>query len=338
MNTKRLYRFDNIRFFLMFLVISGHFLEITKGYGNTCLLYRIIYLFHMPAFIFISGYFAKYHPKKILFQFICPYVSFQFLYQIFDFYVLNTDSEKKLMFQFTTPYWVLWYLLVMILYYFMIPFIDTQRKSIKCLIFACSILLSLLNGYDISIGYYLSLSRFFTFLPFFLAGYYVGHDDMIRNKLESYAGRYRFQVLSITGVCFGCFYIWKNKKISAFALYGSCSYSAAGYNFISKLLLLLFAFFGIAFLFFVLFRSNRKVPVISSIGAHTMSVFLLHGFLVKLIGKYGFLGQDSGKNMLWVVLLTLVIMVVLGNPVSAGVFRKVFCGDVRKRGMGGDGK
>ena len=326
MSTKRLYKFDNIRFFLMFLVILGHFLEIAKGYGNTCLLYRIIYLFHMPAFIFVSGYFAKYNPKKILFQLICPYVIFQFLYQLFDFYVLNTDTDKKLMFQFTTPYWILWYLLVMILYYFMIPFIDTGKKSIKYLILVCSVLLSLLNGYDISIGYYLSLSRFFTFLPFFLAGYYAGHDDTIRNKLEDYAGRHWFRILQIISVCFACFYIWKNKKINAFALYGSCSYSAAKYNFMSKLLLLLFAFVGISFLFFVLFRSNRKLPVISCVGSHTMPIFLLHGFFVKLIGKYGFLTQNSGKNLLWVILLTFVVMVVLGNSVSAGVFHKFFGG------------
>lgn len=326
MKEKRLYKFDNARFFLMFLVILGHFLEITKGYGNEALLYRIIYIFHMPAFIFVSGYFAKYKPKKILLHFIFPYVIFQFLYQLFDFYLLNTNTDKKLVFQFTTPYWILWYLLVMIFYYLLIPLIDTDKKYPKYFILISSFLLSLLSGYDTSIGYYLSLSRFFTFLPFFVAGYYVGCDNDIQNKLECYGCKCWFKILNIISICFACFYIWRNKNINAFALYGSCSYSAAKYNMITKLLLLLFAFSGIVFLFFVPSKLNSKLPIISHIGCHTMPIFLLHGFFIKLIAKYGFPAHDSIKNLLWIFVFIFAIMILLGNSISAAVFHKFFTG------------
>ena len=51
--------FDNVKGALITLVVIGHFLlpmERTRLVGS---LINIIYLFHMPMFALISGYFAK---------------------------------------------------------------------------------------------------------------------------------------------------------------------------------------------------------------------------------------------------------------------------------------
>ena len=40
-------------------------------------IYKIIFSFHMPAFIFVSGYFAKVEPKKILSRIFPLYIVFQ---------------------------------------------------------------------------------------------------------------------------------------------------------------------------------------------------------------------------------------------------------------------
>ena len=71
----RIYRYDNAKFVLMFLVIAGHLLECFSGRFVSSI-YRTIYLFHMPAFIFLSGYFSSFHPKKILCRLILPYAVF----------------------------------------------------------------------------------------------------------------------------------------------------------------------------------------------------------------------------------------------------------------------
>ena len=52
---ERNYRIDNIRFILIFLVVFGHLLGIMTG-SKADLLYRFIYSFHMPVFIFITGH------------------------------------------------------------------------------------------------------------------------------------------------------------------------------------------------------------------------------------------------------------------------------------------
>ncbi len=57
---RRDYLYDNYKAFLIFLVVIGHFIE--PAYMNNNFLYTLkwfIFAFHMPAFIFISGYFSK---------------------------------------------------------------------------------------------------------------------------------------------------------------------------------------------------------------------------------------------------------------------------------------
>lgn len=52
-------RFDNLKGILIFLVVFGHLLELVGG-PAAAWLYRLIYSFHMPAFVFCSGWFARF--------------------------------------------------------------------------------------------------------------------------------------------------------------------------------------------------------------------------------------------------------------------------------------
>ena len=52
--------FDNARVLLIFLVVFGHMLQpFIDGSRGLHTLYIWIYTFHMPAFILLSGFFAK---------------------------------------------------------------------------------------------------------------------------------------------------------------------------------------------------------------------------------------------------------------------------------------
>lgn len=51
---------DNIKAILLFLVALGHTLDVYKDVWNVNMyLMKYIYLFHMPLFAFITGYFTK---------------------------------------------------------------------------------------------------------------------------------------------------------------------------------------------------------------------------------------------------------------------------------------
>ena len=74
MTKERDYFFDNLKAVLIFLVVLGHFLLPIHGKSVLVIIKRLIYVFHMPLFVFVSGYFSKkiykdgqYNFKKILF-------------------------------------------------------------------------------------------------------------------------------------------------------------------------------------------------------------------------------------------------------------------------------
>ena len=54
---KRDYSLDNVRFFLIFSVVFAHLLEVCTPFRWSWLIYKFIYMFHMPLFVFISGFF-----------------------------------------------------------------------------------------------------------------------------------------------------------------------------------------------------------------------------------------------------------------------------------------
>ena len=53
---QRIYLFDTAKFILIFLVIYGHMLQPNRALPYNCEMYSLIYMFHMPLFIMISGF------------------------------------------------------------------------------------------------------------------------------------------------------------------------------------------------------------------------------------------------------------------------------------------
>ena len=58
--TERIALWDNLKFFLIMMVVIGHIIDNYTHDSKFILgLFLFIYSFHMPAFIFVSGIFAK---------------------------------------------------------------------------------------------------------------------------------------------------------------------------------------------------------------------------------------------------------------------------------------
>ena len=59
-STKRIYKWDNLKCFLIVMVVIGHFVNQYAPISNTMKsLSLFIYSFHMPLFIFLSGLLQK---------------------------------------------------------------------------------------------------------------------------------------------------------------------------------------------------------------------------------------------------------------------------------------
>lgn len=63
--SKRIDYWDNMKAVLIFLVVLGHvILPVRENNDVLSVLFYTIYLFHMPAFVFVAGFFSKNYVKK----------------------------------------------------------------------------------------------------------------------------------------------------------------------------------------------------------------------------------------------------------------------------------
>jgi len=314
---KRNVAVDNLRAFLIMCVVAGHLLEILSFRGSRRL-YVLLYSFHMPAFVFLSGMCCKLDkntPKKLLCNYIYPYLIFQTLYISFDRYMLRNNTA----YQYTTPYWLLWYFMAMLLWQIMLWLysgIESKRTA-----FGISIVLALIAGFDSSIGYYVSLSRTLVLFPYFLAGYYGKEYDFFNDQKWHVKNRkYRnIRIMSIlVGILMSVGIIIYAPHINNQMLYHSYSYYPPDFCVVHRIVMMGIAGIWIGILFALIPR--KEIPWMTYCGKNTMTVFVLHGFVIRILGKE-LSKLQLISNCLWFVILVFFIPVVLTLPPVITIIR-----------------
>ena len=314
----RSYRLDHLRALLLLLVVFGHFLELMP---ETCgSVYRVIYAFHVPALLFLSSHFAKFSLRRVL-RLLCIYGVFQILYRLFAGLLLQEPQSLSLLL--LRPYWLLWYLPVLVYCLLLLPLLQRLPARFRPLLFAASVAVSLLWGYLPVSGYALSFGRFFTFLPYFVAGVYLP-------QLPTPQRKYRLPALAV--VCILSAYLLLHPELTGEMLYGAYNYAALGYGVVEKLLFFLTACAWIALLL-QLPLPDRPLPLLTDIGQNTLPVYLLHGFVVRLVGQYCRLSLPAWGCFLTALGLSALLLCLLGNRFVGGVFRRCF-GMARKKTAG----
>lgn len=308
---------------MIILVVFGHMIE-NMEIGTVDWIYRVIYLFHMPFFIFITGYFSYFNPKKLILKDIWLLLMFQTLYILFNTIILKKSWDINL--QYTTPYWILWYLMVIIGYQFLIPFLDSHDKRIQIMEIALAFSIGILSGYDATIGYYLSLSRFFTFLPFFILGYYVKRNEKTLCNIFSNNMFTKIIILFTFFLSIYSIYWIKEYQISRNILLGSYAYKECEGSGLLRVLIYIFAMCWMIFLIKCI--PSKKISIISWLGQNTLAIYLSHGFIVRLMMKYNFFHYSAWSNMLLACLCTIAICIVFGNSYYAKIFSYIFTGKI----------
>jgi len=312
--SKRSKYFDNAKFILIFLVVFGHLISPLKEQdGILFTLYTIIFLFHMPAFIFISGYFAKGFKKKgyilkAIKKILLPYFIFQIIYSVY--YYLN-GQEPSLEFDFIHPHWSLWFLMSLFCWNLLL-YVFARFRWVG---FCFSIGLGISIGFIDDVGSYLSLSRTFVFFPYFLLGFLLNGDQLkkaIRSKYSRPVG-----LVIILGTLLSLGFSFPHNVVPW--LLGDTSYANMGqeewvdglYRGFQYLLTLI-----VVYGFLTVIPSNPlKVSVI---GERTLYVYLFHGFIIKslevtVLDKNLF--NISGQYHL-LIILSFVICLILGSYVT----------------------
>lgn len=182
MSANRDTRIDSLKYWLIVLVIAGHvFLQCGSHRVTNQITWHWIYLFHMPLFIFLSGYFSH---KKTNQEFINsslkilePYVVFQLIARGFDY----LKGEPITLINLLTPRYVLWYLLSLFCWRLMLQILPDKILKNSKLVIISTLVVSIIAGF-LPFNNFLTLQRTFAFLPYFFIGYYMREKNLFIPK------------------------------------------------------------------------------------------------------------------------------------------------------------
>jgi len=301
---------DNYKGILIFAVVFAHYLYhylSAKRGTMVSVVFVYIYIFHMPAFIFCSGYFSKSEnskSKESLFKILIHYFIFNTGMMIFMYYY----SGSK--FQFLRPYYSFWYLLSLIYWRIIINYIDIENKKS---IFLKATALALISGYsyDFSNNIF-SIGRTISFFPFFLLGYLLPKDEFqkILNQLNSFFKKLQVCIVFII-YSLGVFYCVKNKIIYFSLNELLMSKYNNFFDFKKRILIIINAFFMSILL--LLSLPNKKLPFITMTGKNSLYIYLFHRvFPIFFRNRHG-PNFPVNKIFFYGLFETIVIMAVFGN-------------------------
>ncbi|MBL4950698.1 acyltransferase family protein [Neobacillus sp. YIM B02564] len=312
-SSRRVFYFDNAKFILIFLVVFGHVISPIKDNDNVLFaFYSAIFLFHMPAFILISGYFSKGFKKigyllKTVKKMLLPYFIFQMLYSVY--YYWNGD-EPTLKFDLLQPHWTLWFLLSLFCWNLLLYVFARLRWAG----FVIAVVIGIGIGYLDDVGSYLSLSRTFVFFPYFLLGFLLEPRHLKRIKQIKYSPAFGFVILLGTML-----FISTNFPEDAIPwLLGDTSYAGMGVEELSDGLIRAFQYvitlIVIAGFLAIVPKTRFKM---TTIGQRTLYIYLLHGFIIKTIQVFfsDDVLKDLSDHYFMLMAFSFGLCLLLGNYV-----------------------
>ncbi|HAT4314290.1 TPA: acyltransferase family protein [Clostridium perfringens] len=326
----RNYLIDNSKGLLIFLVVLGHSLEfIRKDYEVARLLYVFIYEFHMPVFVFISGYLSKNVEKgrrNAVRNFLTPFLLFNIIWNLITLvgplFLRGefTELPSEQAFSFFTPGWALWYIFAMFLWKILLPDLLKFKN-----IFILSVIAGIFVKLSGEFGSYMALSRTITFAPFFLAGYYSSEE-----KLKRFRKFTRFNILNkvpsiliiIIGVLIALIFVNYSNIADEF-FWADRSYSNFNIEIFTGILLYIAVYIiGFAFVYVFINLMPENQTFLSKIGKNTLSVYFLHTYFIgSILGLTSLMSSNYGK-LLALIVGSLIVTFILSRDGIARFFNK----------------
>lgn len=300
---------------MMSLVVYGHLLEpavVAQQSHLALTLYLLIYLFHVPAWAFLAGITSKVETSiESSIRLFGVFAVFQVIYVCITGTFHNRFSEWIF-----TPWWVLWFLVSLISWKLLLPIALKFRWSL-----IVSVVIALAVGAGEHIGRPFSLSRTFVWFPLFLAGNLYGKSILSHAKEATAITK----AIACASFLIAAVALWV-RPFGFQSLYEGGSYSSAGFHSIGM---------GIAFRsgHFLLacileFASLCLVPkgknVLTKYGTRTLSILVIHPFLVRLVQHAGPRMSYPGSSIVCALCAAGIIWLSSTQPVHeyvSGIYR-----------------
>ena len=337
------YWFDNIKGILMILVVVGHMTaQMAKLSHVINTLYYGINIFHMCAFMIVTGYLSKRRIDSkdyisIINKNLIPYLLAQLVMFFGAAFIPNglkaVGADKVLgsaTFTFFFPIYQLWFLAAIMIHALVSMKLQPKRHPI--LFMLAAIAMSLLCGYLPQVNV-MRISKSLRYYPFFLLGYLLPKDFMskLRNKWQ--------YLLVAVFIWMGYLYflsheewwIGFNTLVVLSTRFGSCGPFYGNLPPVLMHLIFLTVVPVISLAFCAL--CPRNVTIFSKLGQNSMYIFVLHGLVVMAVRclhyKFGIMANINTPLLKSVYLVFCVLVTfVLGSNRCKRMFKSILQPDV----------
>jgi len=276
----RIYKWDYLKFFLIFLVVLGHAADrYTADSSIMRSLFVFIYAFHMPAFMFVSGLFSKrtidQARYKRAFSFLYLFISMKLIVAATNF-IESGDYTAHIFEEPGIP----WFAFALFVFY--LVGISVRRLDSR-FVLVVAVLIALFVGTETEYLDFLVVGRIAVFFPFFYLGYLVD-----QRSVAQFASRFWMRLVSaVVFLGFGllCFLrpdqmYWFRKAFTGRNAYATFGDLAVWGPFIRLGHLLLALVLILALISLMPDRTrgsySKAEQVIAGFGARSMQVYLLH--------------------------------------------------------------
>lgn len=306
---------------LIVLVVVGHMLALLPKDGPGGQLYDFVYLWHMPAFVFLSGYLSRgfgYGAARLwqlVTMLLVPYVVFEGALAWFRINVGHERVDQV----WTDPHFPMWYLLALVVWRLVTPLLRPMGAGLAV---AVAVALCVAGGFlQGSWMWWMDAPRILGFLPFFVLGLKATPEalEWLRGRFPVLLGVVVFGVLAVLAAHLP---EWTERAHLYYRPYDLLEQPVAGAMVTRVLLLALGAAGALAWLALV----PRVEGWFTRMGAATMVVYLFHGFAVKELEFLGFV--EWARDRPWLGLAAavgsgLAIALLLAAPPVRRVLMKV---------------
>lgn len=337
--SKRLNSYDNTKFFLIWLVILGHFTEpFVDSSADYERIFLFIYMFHMPLFFFITGLFQKTYTekRKLNVNRVLAFIAIGYVYKMINYlrdHLLGTPSEFHLLWEDGIPWFMFVTAFVMIIMYLL-------RDWKPGYVMVLSVLIACFAGLDSGIGDTLCLSRTIVYFPFYAAGYYL-KPEQVTGFVKKTGIRILSVLFLIAVIVLLFLYLdWFSEMRHLFTGRNPYSDWALAHGSIALRLLCYLLTAGLCTAVLSLVPGVR-IPLLTSCGSKTLQIYFWHRILVEILQKTGinekiFACGKAGFVLFSVLALVLVLLLSarpFGFPAETILRRSYDTGAAQKKGV-----
>ncbi|MGW7253757.1 acyltransferase family protein [Streptomyces sp. NPDC054834] len=310
--------FDNAKYLAIVLVAMGHAWEpLRSGSRAVTALYMVVYAFHMPAFIVISGYFSRGFDaspakiKRLVTGLVVPYVVFETAYTLFTRW---SDGVPDRPVSLLDPLYLTWFLAALFIWRLTTPLWQRVRHPLPL-----ALALAMLATLSPSIGSDLDLQRTLQFLPYFVLGLCLRpeHFRLVRRRAVRVLAAAVFAGALALACCAAprFDYAWFFHRDSAAELGVPAWYGPV----------MTLAVFGCSLTLVACFLAwvPGRRTWFTALGAGTLYGYLLHGFVVQAANHWNWSRLGWTRDPLGELTVTLVAGLVVTALCTAPV-RRVF--------------